>query len=94
MTSNESRNVEVGLTDLRAFIESTFEKDVRKQAEVMVITQPGNSSAEVAFEFDRLVAEAEPAARARVELRYRHLLEALKSGDRVDRALKAFLRRD
>jgi len=84
----------VGLTDLRAFVEATFEKDVRKMAEVMVITQPGNSDAEAVFEFDRLVAEAEPAARARVELRYRHLLEALENGTGVDLALKAFLRRD
>jgi hypothetical protein len=87
------RDVTVGLSDLKAFVKAAFEKDVRKQAEVMVLTAPGMSDAESAFEFDRLVSTAEPEARKRIEKRYRRLLEAVESGVDVGPALAAFLHR-
>jgi hypothetical protein len=90
----EPRKVEVGLVDLKVLVETMFEKDVRKQAEVMVLTEPGNSSAEAAFEFDRLVSEATPTARKKQERRYHRLRAALESGIEVAPALKSFLHRD
>jgi hypothetical protein len=89
----EPRKVEVGLVDLKVLVETMFEKDVRKQAEVMVLTQPGNSSAEAAFEFERQVSEATPEARKMQGRIYRRLREALESGADVAPALKSFLHR-
>jgi hypothetical protein len=62
-------------------------------AQRMVITEPENFSREVALEFAGRVSDAEPEARKKVELRYRHLLEALASGKDVARTLKSFVRR-
>jgi hypothetical protein len=62
-------------------------------AQRMVITEPENFSREVALEFAGQVSDAEPEARKKVELRYRHLLEALASGKDVARTLKSFVRR-
>ena len=90
----EPRKVEVGLVDLKVLVETMFEKDVRKQAEVMVLTQPENTSMEAAFEFDLLVSEATPAAREKQERKYHRLRAALETGVDVDLALKAFLHRD
>jgi hypothetical protein len=87
------KEVAIELGDLRALIETMFEKDVRKLAETMVITQPENFDRETALNFDRQISEIEPEARKKVELRYRHLLEALGSGKDVARALKSFVRR-
>lgn len=89
----ELRKVEVGLVDLKVLVDAMFEKDVRRRAEIIVLNQPGHADPQVVFEFDRLVGEAEPEARAQVELRYRRLREALESGVHVAQALKAFLHR-
>jgi hypothetical protein len=90
----EPRKVEVDLVDLKVFIKKIFEKDVRRQAEVMVLTQPGNSSVEAAFEFADQVSKAMPEARKKQERRYRRLHEALETGVDVGPSLKAFLHRD
>jgi hypothetical protein len=70
-----------------------FEIDVKRQAEVMVLNEPGNTDAEAAFEFARQVSQRMPEARKKVERHYHRLLEALESGADVDLALKAFLHR-
>lgn len=88
------REITVGLVDLKVLVLEMYEKDVRKRAETMVINQPGHSDPDTAFRFDLLVSEAEPEARAQVESRYRHLLEALESGVHVAQALRVFLHRD
>jgi hypothetical protein len=93
MTKQE-RQVTVGLVDLKVLIGTMFEREVRKQAEVMVLTQPGNTDASAAHIFAGLVNEALPAARKMVEVRYRRLQEALESGSDVGPSLKAFLHRD
>ena len=90
----EPRKVEVGLVDLKVLVRQLFEIQVKRQAEVMVLNEPGNTDAEAAFEFAQQVSEKLPEARKKQELHYRRLLEALESGDGVDLALKAFLHRD
>jgi hypothetical protein len=90
----EPRKVEVGLVDLKVLVRKMFEIDVKRQAEVMVFNEPGNTDAEAAFEFARQVSRQLPEARKKIERHYHRLLEALESGDGVDPALKAFLHRD
>ena len=90
----EPRKIEVDLVDLKVFVEKIFEKDVRRQAEVMVITQPENVSYEAAIEFDIQLSRVLPEARKKQERRYRRLREALETGVDVGPALKAFLHRD
>ena len=90
----EPRKIEVDLVDLKVFVEKIFEKDVRRQAEVMVITQPENVSYEAAIEFDIQLSRVLPEARKKQERRYRRLREALETGVGVGPALKAFLHRD
>ena len=90
----EPRKIEVDLVDLKVFVEKIFEKDVRRQAEVMVITQPENVSYEAAIEFDIQLSRVMPEARKKQERRYRRLREALETGVDVGPALKAFLHRD
>jgi uncharacterized NAD-dependent epimerase/dehydratase family protein len=90
----EPRKVEVDLVDLKVLVETMFETDVRRQAEVMVLTQPGNSSAEAAFEFDREVSAATPEAQKMQGRLYRRLREALESGVDVASSLKSFVHRD
>jgi len=90
----EPRKVEVGLVDLKVFVRKIFEIDIKRQAEAMVINEPGNSDPEATSEFVRQVSEKMPQARKKQERKYRRLLEALESGIDVDLALKAFLHRD
>jgi hypothetical protein len=94
VNSKGSRNVEVGLTDLRVLVEMMRDKDIQKLAEVMVLTEPENSNPTAQAIFQQLLDAAMPKARQKVERDYRRLLEALESGVGVDLALKAFLRRD
>ena len=89
----EPRKIEVGLVDLKVFVHKMFEIDVKRQAEVMVLNEPGNTDAEAAFEFATQVSAKLPEARKKIERRYHRLLEALESGVDVDPALKSFLHR-
>ena len=90
----EPRKVEVGLVDLKVFVRKIFEIDVKRQAEVMVLNEPGNTDAEAAFEFVTQVSARMHAARKKIERHYHRLLEALETGVDVGPALKAFLHRD
>ena len=82
------------MVDLKVFVRKIFEIDVKRQAEVMVLNEPGNTDAEAVFEFAAQVSARMPEARRKIERRYHRLLEALESGADVDLALKAFLHRD
>jgi hypothetical protein len=89
----KDRKATVNLVDLKVLVKARCEKDVQSLAQVMVLTQPGNSDAETAFEFDPLVSQAKPEARKKVERGYRRLLAALETGEGVDAAPAAFVHR-
>lgn len=67
-------------------------RKVETQAQMMVLTEPGNSDPTAAIEFARLIEEAKPEAEKRVRLRFQRLLEALESGNDVKESLAAFVK--
>jgi hypothetical protein len=85
------KEVNVSLKALKNLIDRSFERDVQERAQIMVLNQPGMSNPEAAFEFARLTNEAKPEAQKQVELRYRNLLEALRTGENVSEALSSFI---
>jgi hypothetical protein len=84
------KEVSVSLKALKKLVDISFERDVQERAQIMVLNQPGMSNPEAAFEFARLTNESKPEAQKQVELRYRNLLDALKTGENVSEALSSF----
>jgi hypothetical protein len=83
--------VTVGLVDLKILVGMCMDQQVDAQAKAMVLPEPRRSNPTAAFEFTRLVEEATPEAKKRVQLRFRDLLEALESGKDVDSSLASFV---
>ena len=94
MAEKKLKETSVRLKDLRLLIVRAFENDVRRKAETMVLTEQGDSNSSAALLFAKQVSEAEPKAREQEAVRYGLLLQALKRGDGVARALAAFLGED
>jgi hypothetical protein len=84
------KEVSVSLKALKKLVDISFERDVQERAQIMVLNQPGMSNPEAAIEFARLTNESKPEAQKQVELRYRNLLDALKTGENVSEALSSF----
>jgi hypothetical protein len=87
-----SREVTVGLVDLKILVGMCMDQQVDARAQAMVLTEPGRSEPTAAFEFAGLVAEAKPEATKRVRSRFHRLLEALESGNDVNESMAAFVR--
>lgn len=86
------KQVMVNLKDLKNLIDRQLEQEIRRRAETIVVTRPGNSDPQAAFEFAQQVEATIPVARKTVLPRYRSLLEALESGKSIDSALESFVR--
>jgi hypothetical protein len=87
-----SREVTVGLVDLKILVGMCMDQQVDARAQAMVLTDPGRSEPTADFEFAGLVAEAKPEATKRVRSRFHRLLEALESGNDVTEAARLRIR--
>lgn len=85
--------MEVDLIDLKVLVETMFRKDVEAVAQLKALTHPSREiDVEVAHQFAALVEQARPEAEKQVAPHYRHLRDALESGNNIADALGKFAR--
>jgi hypothetical protein len=84
-------DVGVDLKDLRQLVEYCFHQDVRDRAHKSALRTGAETKPAATSLFADLVSRATPEAEHLTRLRYRPLLDALKSGSEVRRALAGFL---
>jgi hypothetical protein len=84
-------DVGVNLKDLKQLVEYCFHQEVRDRAYRSALRIGAETKAAAPFLFADLVNQATPQAEHFTRLRYRPLLDALKSGSEVRGALAGFL---
>ncbi len=84
-------DVGVDLKDLRKLVEYCFRQDVRDRAHKNALRIGAEMKPAATILFADLVNQATPEAEHLTRLRYRPLLDALKSGSEVRGALAGFL---